>query len=357
MPERVTIQDIADALGLSRNTVSKAINNTGILADATKEKVLRKAVEMGYKQFSYAATLEDITNQNNASDPQSNNKEIAMLTTKFLGDSHFSSTMLDKFQREISQMGYSLSMHRILGNELKSQKLPVTFDVSRTSGIICYELFDHAYSQMVCDLDIPVLFVDSPVAGLAAPLKADRLYMDNQSCIYSFIQEMIRRGKNSFGFVGERFHCQSFWERYMAFRDAMFLLGLDYNEDYCMLENKEGVENPDSEDYQEYLTRCFLKLEKLPEVIICANDFVAIDTMHVLRKLGFSIPEDVYICGFDDSPESKIVTPPLTTIHIHSQIMGFSAVHLLISRIKNPSLNYRTIYTETSLIYRDSTGD
>ena len=55
MPERVTIQDIADALGLSRNTVSKAINNTGILADATKEKVLRKAVEMGYKQFSYAA--------------------------------------------------------------------------------------------------------------------------------------------------------------------------------------------------------------------------------------------------------------------------------------------------------------
>ena len=52
MPERVTIQGIADALGLSRNTVSKAINNTGILADATKEKVLRKAVEMGYKQFS-----------------------------------------------------------------------------------------------------------------------------------------------------------------------------------------------------------------------------------------------------------------------------------------------------------------
>ena len=79
--------------------------------------------------------------------------------------------------------------------------------------------------------------------------------------------------------------------------------------------------------------------------------------MHVLRKLGYSIPEDVYICGFDDSPESKIVMPPLTTIHIHSQIMGFSAVHLLISRIKNPSLNYRTIYTETSLIYRDSTGD
>ena len=46
MSDRVTIQDIADALGVSRNTVSKAINNTGILADATREKVLKKANEM-----------------------------------------------------------------------------------------------------------------------------------------------------------------------------------------------------------------------------------------------------------------------------------------------------------------------
>ena len=54
MASKVTIQDIADALGVSRNTVSKAINNTGTLADATRDKVIHKAIEMGYKQFSYA---------------------------------------------------------------------------------------------------------------------------------------------------------------------------------------------------------------------------------------------------------------------------------------------------------------
>ena len=53
MANKVTIQDIADALGISRNTVSKAINNTGILADSTREKILKKAAEMGYKQFSF----------------------------------------------------------------------------------------------------------------------------------------------------------------------------------------------------------------------------------------------------------------------------------------------------------------
>ena len=50
--KKVTIQDIADALGISRNTVSKAINNADGLADATREKILKKAVEMEYKQFS-----------------------------------------------------------------------------------------------------------------------------------------------------------------------------------------------------------------------------------------------------------------------------------------------------------------
>lgn len=101
----------------------------------------------------------------------------------------------------------------------------------------------------------------------------------------------------------------------------------------------------------------FQALKTLPDVFLCANDFVAIDVLQVFRKLGISVPDDVYLCGFDDSPESRVITPPLTTIHIHSQIMGFSAAHLLISRIREPSLNYRTIYTETSMIYRESTGD
>ena len=55
--KKITIQDIADELGISRNTVSKAINNAEGLADATRERILQKAVEMGYKQFSYVSTL------------------------------------------------------------------------------------------------------------------------------------------------------------------------------------------------------------------------------------------------------------------------------------------------------------
>ncbi|MGN0252322.1 MAG: LacI family DNA-binding transcriptional regulator [Oliverpabstia sp.] len=354
MADRVTIQDIADALGISRNTVSKAINNTGILADATREKVLKKAMEMGYKQFSYV-TLTDTNNPSISLSAPKERSEVALLTTSFLGNSHFSSTLLDKFQRELSQLGYSLTIHRILTNELDNRVLPASFIKERTAGIVCIELFDALYSKMVCSLGMPVLFIDSPVSNLGDPLDADKLYMDNRSNIFQFVKEMVRRGKTKIGFIGEFMHCYSFFERYMAYRDSMYLMGLPCPEEYCIIKNKEGVFNPSSSDYQEYLTECLQKLKQLPDVFICANDFVALDTMQVLKRLGYSVPQDVYLCGFDDSPESKVVTPSLTTIHIHSQIMGYSAVHLLLSRIKEPSLNYRTIHTETSLIYREST--
>lgn len=355
MAERVTIQDIADALGVSRNTVSKAINNTGLLADATREKILQKAADMGYKQFSYLA----VSNLGAVkSDTAVSKGEIALLSTTFIGNSHFASTMLDKFQREISLLGYSLSIHRVCQEELEKKQLPASYNTNgRTAGFICLEMFDIEYDYMLCEMGIPVLFVDSPVINSGKPLKADCLYMENQNNIFCFIQEMLRRGKNKIGFIGEYMHCQSFFERYMGYRNAMYLLGQPSMEQYCITGNLKGVKNPKGEDYREYLTNCFQNMKELPEVFLCANDFVALDTLQVLKQMGISVPKDVWLCGFDDSQESKIVTPALTTIHIHSQIMGFSAVHLLMSRIKQPSLNFRTMHTETSLIYRESTGD
>lgn len=375
MAGRVTIQDIADALGVSRNTVSKAINNTGVLADATRDKILQKAIEMGYKQFSYVALAQGGKRNSDAgnasqlsviltpdatddSSQPTTHGMIALFTTMLLGNSHFASTMLDKMQRELSQLGYSIAMHRILPEDMENMKMPNSFVKEQTDAIICIELFDEAYSNLICDLGLPTLFIDWPASPMFAGMKSDRLLMDNRSGIYSFIQEMQRRGKEKIGFLGDYKHCTSFFERYMAYRDGLSFTNLPFKEEYC-LTGKE-IKDPSTgpyEHYRDYLLHGFKQMKELPDVFICANDFIALDALQAFRQMGISVPDDVLLCGFDDSPESRVVTPPLTTIHIHSQIMGFSAVHLLISRIKNPTMNYRTIYTETSLIYRESTGD
>ena len=357
MADRVTIQDIADALGLSRNTVSKAINNTGVLADATKEKVLQKAVEMGYKQFSYIDISDMHLNKHLRSQAEDmSGGEIALLTTNFLGGSHFASTMLDKFQWEIAQSGYSLTMHRVTPEDIENMQLPFSYNKERTVGILGIEMFDYRYNKMICDSEMPTLFIDAP-AFTTEPLNSDLLFMNNQDGIFSFVHEMFQRGKKNIGFIGEYMHCRSFFERYMSYRNAMFHLGLTCPEKYCITGNKKEAKTPGYDTYREYLKEYFQTLDELPDVFICANDFVAIDALQVFKQLGISVPQDVYLCGFDDSPESKVTTPSLTTIHIHSQIMGLCATQLLLSRIEEPSLNYRTVYTETNLIYRESTED
>lgn len=356
MASKVTIQDIADALGLSRNTVSKAINNTGILADATRERILAKAVEMGYKQFSYIAAS-GVANLSAPSAPDGKN-EIAVFSTVFLNTSHFASTMLDKFQREAAQMGYSTTLHRILPEDIASRSLPKSMNRERTAGIVCFEVFDEPYARMMCACGIPVLFVDSPVCMDGRPLEADRLYMDNTVGITDFVLRMAARGKTKIGFLGDYTHCQSFFERYMAYRNAMYMCSLPINEAWCITGNLgEDEENDLGDGYRSYLYHRFKCMDTLPDVFVCANDFTAFDAMQVFKLLNITVPKDVFLFGFDDSPESRLVTPTLSTVHIHSQIMGYSATQLLISRINEPSLNYRTVHTESTLILRESTED
>lgn len=351
MATKVTIQDIANELQLSRNTVSKAINNTGVLADATREKILRKAAEMGYKQFAYLPLFqEDTAKAAEHSILPSDKREIAMLTTQFLSSSHFSSMMLDRFQSEIEHLHSCTTIHRISPIELKEKKLPSSLNIQRTAGIICIEVFDYDYAQMLCDLDVPLLFVDTPVMDMRPPLKADRLYMENRIEIQNAVAHMVQHGKKRISFAGDKNHCQSFFERYMAYKDAVEYFGLTEGLSTCAMPS--GQQN-----YPVSLYETIRRFKTMPDAFVCANDFVAMDLVKALNELGYSVPDDIWVCGFDDSQEASYFAPRLTSIHIHGQIMGYTAANLLMTRIEEPSLNYRTVYTETNLILRESTGD
>lgn len=346
--KKVTIQDIADALGISRNTVSKAINNSDGLADATREKILQKAVEMGYKQFSYVASLSGNSIPRlvpaDSSECAMAASEIALFTTKLsMMSNHFAVPMLDRLKHELSQLGYTLNIYKVDCENLAQHTLPASFAIERAGAILCIEMFDQAYGEMLCGLGLPLLFIDGPHKRFGDSLPADQLYMDNTTGITKLVHEMLRKGKRKIGFIGDYEHCQSFFERYTAFRSAMILAGVPVDEAFCIKSNSTDMD------------ASLAALPELPDLFICANDFIAVDAIQSLRKLGKSVSEDVLMCGFDDAPESRIMTPALTTVHIHTQIMAFSALQLLRSRMKEPSLDYRTVYTATELIWRDST--
>lgn len=342
--KKVTLQDIADELGISRNTVSKAINNSEGIAPSTRDKILQKAVEMGYKQFSYVSSVSESDGMASLHASQQYQGEIALMTSVFLTQSHFASTMLDKFQREISQAGYTMNTHRVTKENLRTMTFPYTFRKDLVKAVICIEMFDYDYDAMLCDLDVPVLFVDGPVKRDGCSLPADQLYMDNTTEITRFVNVMLDAGKKRIGFVGNYNHCQSFYERYTAFRMAMLMADVPVDDRYVFCTNRV-----------EEIIEQISEMEELPDVFICANDFIAGDLFRGLFAIGKSVPEDVMILGFDNSPESRMLRPSLSTVHIHTQVMAISAIQLLLSRRNEPSMDARTVHTETELILRDST--
>lgn len=341
--KKVTIQDIANELGISRNTVSKALNNTGILAESTKNKILDKAAKMGYKQFAYI--------NNNVSNVNMN-KEIALFTCSMPNRSHFGFHLLSGFEKDISSLGYKLSIYLIRDSELKSCSLPLNFNDETTDGIICIEMFDNDYSKMLSSLGMPTLFIDSPVLNDSESVQGDILLMENYHSVYKLTETLIKNNKNKIGFVGDNYHCQSFFERWKAYRDALLDNGLYRDDKYSVLEKDKSPYHDSA-----WLGNKIKELPELPDAFICANDFIAINLIAALKSINISVPNDVLVCGFDNSTESKIIEPNLTTVNIPSFEMGNTAADLLLSRINNHDIPFRTVNMRTAVIFRDSTGN
>lgn len=351
MSGRVTMQDIADSLGLSRNTVSKAFNNTGVIAESTKDLILRKAAEMGYKNSSGSAMP-------NAFPIASDKKEIAMLTCYIPGGSHFAVTTIDRIQQNLSSCGYSLTFYRVTHSELTDLRLPGSFSTDKVAAIFCMELFNYEYCEMLCSLPIPILFIDTPVKPGRPPLMADTLFMENQAGIYSFVSQIAEKGKKSVGFVGDMLHCRSFFERAGACITAAAVFGLEPAEKYSIPAfppSKMQLQPANYITYADMLYSALQNLSKLPDAFICANDFIAINLISSLRRMDIRCPDDVLVMGFDDSPESRYHAPALTTVHIHTQVMGDIASELILNRIADQTREPRTVYVPTELILREST--
>ncbi len=355
MAARVTIQDIADELGLSRNTVSKAINNTGVIAESTRRLVLQKAAEMGYKQFSYFNSDALAEHLNTFPELSGGLKgEIAFLTTMKLDNAHFGSVMMDKICHEFDVLHFTVSIHFVMPQDLALCRLPAGVDVSKIRGMICAELLDEAYCRMLASLDLPLLFVDAPLFLNGDEPDVDILLMDNEKSIRSFILGLKEQGISRIGFVGPYLHCRSFNERYLCYRRCLEFYGLPFRRELCILDDLEHVSRSNQDRYIAQLRSLVRSMPELPEVFICANDFIAIDLMTSCRDF-IRFPEDVMVLGFDDSAEARIVSPTLSSVHIHSQTMGQYAVGMLYQRIRQPDFYHVTVHVATDLVLRDST--
>lgn len=337
--KKITMQDIADACGLSRNTVSKVFNGRGSVPEATRQQVLEKARQMGYRQLPAAEDR-----------PAVQGRSIALLTLCMPGRNHYGSNFISSFANRMSRAGYTLMIYEIQPDEHRDCRLPANFVLENTAGILCIEMFDRRYTDFICRLGLPVIFSDTYARADFSAMAGDFISMENTTSSMAVTSRLIELGARKLGFVGDHTHCNSFYERFNGFRTAVARGGLTLDPNLCIVE-------PNSAPYGEaaWLVERLRAMPCLPDAFVCANDYLAVHLMKALKCLNLRIPEDVMVAGFDDSPEATVAEPPLSTVRIPSGEMGFIAAGILLDRIQRPTLPYRCCYIQTSPVWRSST--
>ncbi len=338
---RMTVQELADACGLSRNTVSKVLNGRGSVPEQTRQIVLKRAREIGFFQPAVDACVR--------AEPE--RRCIALLTCSMPTDSHFGAVFIPTFSGYLSRAGYTLEMYELTEEELREKKLPGYISLERTAGILAIELFDLGYQRMLSDLGLPVLLVDDCSGTALRTMESDRILMENFSGSTILTKRMVDLGAKRFGLVGDPTHCASFEERSVAFEYTLWQCGrINLDPAQCILE-------PDSSPYGDvqWIRSRLEAMPELPDAFFCLNDYLAVRVMAALKQMGVAIPRQVMVAGFDGTPESAMTEPALTTVEISVPKMSRVAATMLLSRIQNPDREFCCTYVKTRPVFRAST--
>ena len=335
------MQDIADACGLSRNTVSKVFNGRGAVPASTKAMILKKAEDLGYRL--------PVVQDTSADHP--NGKTIALLTANMPVDYHFGTFLVTTFTDQICRAGYTLRMFEISKEELSNKTLPPHFIPENTAGIVGIELFDQAYLDLICGLGLPTIMIDSPTESATKLMNCDFITMENVSGIIEIVKHLYKKGAKTVGFFGDKDHCGSFRDRWTGLCMALESLKLPAPQEYSILA-------PDSFAYGDtgWVEAQLGTLKALPDAFVCANDYLAIHLMNALRKKGLSVPGDIMVAGFDGITQSALTDPPLTTVRIPGVEIGRMAADILLNRIKAPDIPFTKTLVATTPVWRGSTG-
>lgn len=347
--KRITMQDIADACGLSRNTVSKVFNERGSVPEETKEYVYKVAQELGYSQIPAPTTIVPSTPLSAPVSAPANGS-IAVLSYSNPLNHSFGSFFIKAFSDQVCRVGYTVQLYEISTEELNKGILPPHISLENTVGILCIELFEKEFLDIVCSLGIPTVIVDGFYNSNQSLLSCDYISMENIASSISLTNHLLAQGARKIGFVGDIYHCNSFHERWQGFSFALANSGIEINKEICIMENN----NAPYGDYN-WLSEHLNKMPFIPDAFFCANDFHAIHIINALRQHGLEVPKDVMVTGFDNSPESRVCFPPITTANIPSADIGIQAAETLLSRINNPERAYSFSYVKTTPIFRGST--
>lgn len=338
MKNSITIQDLANALGMSRNTVSKALNGKHVPMK-TRNAVINAAIEMGYKGYKLASNSDGLLGQ----------KRFLILSSRLLMNINYYIHVLRGIEESLTDYDIELIQFSITNANSFSKFKRYVADY-KIDGIICIEFFESQYIAELTEMGITVVFLDFPLQPITFKGRYDIVLPESHDAVKDLCSQLIREENcRTFGFVGDYRHCRSFYERFTGMKEALFLSDLPVDMQYSIVYNDPEPYKPDN------LAAAIEQMHKLPDCFIAANDSIALNLLDALKRKKIAVPKDVKVVGFDNVTEAKLSTPPLTTFNVNKNALGKRIVSILLDRISNPTQANQIIYISSKKIIRSST--
>ncbi|MCL2362132.1 MAG: LacI family DNA-binding transcriptional regulator [Defluviitaleaceae bacterium] len=333
-PKKVTIADIANSVGVSKNSVSLALRGRAGVGDDLRRSIIEKAVEMGYlgehsvPEFSQDSCI------------------VVILPEYVHGDAFFYSDVLWAIDNEVKTRGVC-SVHSVVSKEMEEAgELPAIPKGMHSIGVLVVGIFDTGYVEKLKEMELPVMTVDIVYDGLPY------IGSSNITGGLAATNKLIELGHKEIGFVGPIHTATSVYERWCGYNLAMQRANLPVEDRFCVL-GKQGFQLFNTE---EALGDYINSMDKYPTAWFCAGDRTAIVMIHLLTKMGIRVPDDISIMGFDDILAAQMVLPCLTTIRTDRRLMGKLAVNYFFEARKDKDMVVVSKIVPFELVERDSVG-
>lgn len=338
MNKPVTIKDIAKKFKCSPSTVSRALNNHPSINEDTRRNLQEYAQKVGYQRNQVSLSL---LNKKTA------NVGVIVPTI----NNYYESAIIEGMDEVLQNMGYTLNIcvtneqylleaeyvEKLLSNRVEGIFLSVSQE-TYDSGL--YEHLEHIVKR-----GLPLIYIDREYEGFAT----GSVTIDDYHGAFAAVEHLILTGRKRIAHLRGPKGMALAEQRFRGYIECLQKYDLAVDDSLIITTNfkVESAIEP---------TEALLALKRPPDAIFGANDQVAIGAMKVIRSKGLSVPKDIAIAGFDDSPISAYIDPSLTSVARPGRKIGVEAAKIFKRYQENGQISNSNLILPSELIVRDSSA-
>lgn len=331
---RLTINDIAKLAGVSRTTVSRALNNKSDINSETLKKI-QTVIEQQDFWPSFLAKAAKLNRSSTVG-------VVIPYSTDYILSNLYYSEILRGISSEAKNRGYYL----LLIYSLPNADYITVYKEKRVDGfiIVSPNKNDREVFAKLDEQKVPY----TATAKTPEPGSHKYVDVDNEKGILMGVTHLASLGHEKMAFINVSSFLMSYEDRLSGFKKALALRGINGRQDY-IVDGESSIRG--GFEAAEKL----IKLENKPTAFVCGNDMMAMGVIKLLKSKGFSVPGDFSVIGYDDIPLAQELDPPLTTIRQPTFDKGVHACSMLIDEIED-HVHGNEVILPVELVIRGTTA-